>query len=637
MRRALLATLALVVPLASCRRETDVDRAFRERTLLVGNSAEPKALDPQLVTGVIEGKVISALFEGLAADDPASDEALPPGAALSWQPNATRDRWVFHLRRNARWSDGAPVTAHDFVFSYHRMLHPLLAAHYAGMLYPLANAEAYNRDRRGFILFGISPDPALPWDQLRDVNFEGRPDAGPNPPAPNPRFDALDPPARVRWLRHRGLDRLTRPQLEWIAADPASRFEWPATLPPPLRDAVLRRLLAHHGRDLWDLARVGVRALDDFTLELALHQPLPFLPALTRHHSWFPVPRHVVLQHGTIHARFTPWSEPPHHVGNGPFRLARWRIHEFIETERNPHYWQAGQVWLNAIRFIPIENPYTETRAFLAGQLHTTYVLPPDLVPAIRRSHPAALRQEPYVGTTFIRLNTTRPALDNPLVRSALSLAIDRRQLCRHILEGFSPATGLTPPMGSYQPEPTLRFDPPEARRRLAAAGFPDGRGFPRYTILISRPSGRAPAETIQAMWKQHLGIFADIANKDWGSYVSAQQALDYDMASANWIGDFLDPTTFLELWTRGGGNNNTGWHDPAYQDLLGQAARLPDPAARLATLRRAERLLLDAQPIIPLAWYARNYLHHPSVAGWHPLLLDNHPWKTIRFRANHE
>jgi oligopeptide transport system substrate-binding protein len=249
----------------------------------------------------------------------------------------------------------------------------------------------------------------------------------------------------------------------------------------------------------------------------------------------------------------------------------------------------------------------------------------------MRENYPQFLRQEPYVGTTFMRLNITRPGLDDPRVRRALSLAIDREALCRHIWEGFTPATSLTPVMGDYRPEPVLRFDPAEARSLLAEAGFPDGNGFPRYSILISRPAARASSEAVQAMWKQHLGILIDIENRDWGSYVSAQQNLDFDIASAGWVGDYLDPTTFLNMWTEGNGNNNTGWHDSRFETILASAARNPDPAARLEELRAAEKLLMEEQPILPMSWYARNYLHRPEVEGWHPLLLDNHPWKTIR------
>jgi oligopeptide transport system substrate-binding protein len=340
----------------------------------------------------------------------------------------------------------------------------------------------------------------------------------------------------------------------------------------------------------------------------------------------------VVLQFGKIHDRFTEWSRLGHLVGNGPFRLAKWRLHDFIEVRRNPHYWDAAKVWLDAVRFLPIENPYTEARAFLAGQLHTTYALPPDLIPEIRRSTPRFLHQEPYIGTTILRINTARSALGDPKVRRALSLAIDRSQICRHILEGYTPAQSLTPPMGSYHAEPALRHDPEEARRLLAEAGFPGGKGFPRFTMLISRPSARAVTEALQGMWKQELGILVDIQNKDWGSYLSAQRKLDYDMAWGSWIGDYLDPTTFLNLWTSGNGNNKTGWANHEYETLLRQAAHSPDPAQRFATLRRAERLLMDAQPVIPVSWYARNYLHAPCIQGWHPLLLDNHPWKSIRF-----
>jgi len=628
--RLIAPILALIALLPSCQRETEVERARAERIFLVGNSAEPKALDPHLVTGTIESNVITSLFEGLVADHPSEDDAVPPGAALRWEHNKTLDRWVFHLRRDGEWSDGAPLTAHDFVFAYHRMLHPDLAAPYAEMVYFLENGEAYNKDQRGFILFGLDPQPPLPWKQLQAVNFRGNEDLDISDLGDR-KFHELSDGGKKRWLRHKGLDSLKPLQLEWIAAAPSTRFDWPADVPETVRELILETLVKNHGRDLWEQARIGVRAIDDFTLELTLREPVPFLPAMTRHYTWFPVPRHVVLQHGTITDRFTPWSKLPNLVGNGPFRLREWRFHGHVEVERNPRYWDADAVWLKGIRFVPIENPYTETRAFLAGQLHTTHDLPPDLVDTMRDNYPQFLRQEPYTGTTFVRLNTTRPGLDDPRVRRAMSLAINRAELCEHIMEGYTPATSLTPEMGTYQPEPVLRFDPGAGRKLLAEAGYPGGKGFPRYTMLISRPSARASAEAVQAMWKQHLGILIDIENKDWGSYVSAQQNLDFDIARAGWIGDYLDPTTFLNMWTEGNGNNNTGWHSDEYEALLTEAANTADPDLRLATMRRAESVLMEAQPILPTSWYTRNYLHRPEVEGWHPLLLDNHPWKHIR------
>lgn len=534
LRRAMLRCLLTIsalscLALSSCQKETQVDRANREGILLVGNSAEPKALDHQLVTGVIESKIVTSLFEGLVADDPAKDDAAPAGAAVSWEHNEDMTEWVFRLQPDGKWSDGAPVTAHDFIFAYNRLLHPDFAGPYAEMLYFLKNAEEYNKGK------------------------------------------------------------------------------------------------------ITDFSQVGVSADDDFTLRLKLREPVPYLPSLTRHYTWFPVPRHVVLQHGKMTDRFTKWSTLEHLVGNGPFKIKKWRFHDFIEVERNPHYWNAANVGLNGIRFFPIENPYTETRAFLSGQLHTTYQLPSDLIRTVKKNDAQYLRQEPYVGTTFIRLNTTRPALSDPRVRQALSLTMDREQICEHIMEGFFPTVSLTPKMGAYEPEPKLSFNPEKARALLAEAGFPNGEGFPVFSLLIARPSARASAEATQAMWKKHLNIRVNIQNKDWGSYISAQQALDYDMASAGWIGDYLDPTTFLNLWTPGNGNNNTGWSDPKYEALLREAAVKSDPTERLKLFREAEALLMDAQPIIPISHYTRNYLLRPEVKGWNPLLLDNHPWEAIR------
>ena len=264
--------------LSSCQKETQVDRATREGILIVGNSAEPKSLDLHLVTGVIESKVIDALFEGLVANDPVSDDATPPGAATSWEHNADMTEWTFKLQPNGKWSDGVPVTAHDFVFSYHRLLHPDTAGPYAEMLYFLVNAEDYNKGR------------------------------------------------------------------------------------------------------ITDFSQVGVKALDDLTLQVKLREPVPFLPSLTRHYTWFPAPQHVILKYGTMTSPGNKWFMFPNMVGNGPFKLTKWRFHDVIECDRNPYYWDAANVSLNGIRFLPIENPYTETRAFLAGQIHTTYQLPPDLL-----------------------------------------------------------------------------------------------------------------------------------------------------------------------------------------------------------------------------------------------------------------
>jgi oligopeptide transport system substrate-binding protein len=528
MRLHLILLSLPLLAFVSCQKETEVERANREGIFLIGNSAEPKSLDHQLVTGVPESKITGALFEGLAGDHPSEDSTMLPGAAESWSHNEGLTEWIFKLQPEGKWSDGVPVTAHDFVFAYRRLLTPEFAAPYVDMLYFIENAEEFNKE------------------------------------------------------------------------------------------------------EIKDFSKVGVKAVDDLTLLIKLKEPVPFLPALTRHYTWFPVPEHAVLKHGSISDRFTDWCDLDNLVGNGPFMLKEWRFHDKIEVERNPYYWDAEAVGLNGIRFLPIENPYTEARAFLAGQLHSMYQLPPDLIQSIKETNPDYLRQEPYVGTTFVRINNTRPVLSDPRVRKALSLCIDREEMCKYIMEGFTPATSFTPKMGEYEPTPKLAFDPEQARALLAEAGFPDGKGFPRFSMLISKPSARSTAEAYQAMWKKHLNILIDIESMDWGSYNTAQQNLNFDLSAAGWIGDYLDPTTFLNMWTKGNGNNNTGWGNEKYEALLSKAAQEADAAQRLEILKQAEEVLMDEQPILPVSFYSRNYLHRPEVKGWHPLLLDNHPWKLL-------
>jgi oligopeptide transport system substrate-binding protein len=617
--------------LASCQKETQVERANREGILLVGNAAEPKALDHQLVTGVPESKIITAVFEGLVADDPTQDDGAPPGAAASWQHNEEMTEWVFHLQPEGKWSDGQRVTAEDFVFAYNRLLHPDFAGPYAEMLYFLENAEEYNKNRRAWIFLNKGAVEGVSWEKMKAIDFDKDVTVEIGDLGSAPKWEDLkNDDQRKRFAKSKGLDALPPVVLDWILGRVSDRYRWPSGVDLGHARRLLTVMRDRANDDLFVLSQVGVTADGPLTLRVKLREPVPYLPSLTRHYTWFPVPKHVVVKFGKMTDRFTKWSVLPNMVGNGPFKLTQWRFHDFIEVQRNPHYWDAAGVRLNGIRFYPIENQYTETRAFLSGQLHTTYQLPSDLIRTVKENAPQFLRQEPYVGTTFVRLNTKRPALSDPRVRQALSLTLNRKLLCEHIMEGYFPAPSLTPKMGTYEPEPKLTFDPEKARALLAEAGFPNGEGFPVYSMLISKPAARAGAEALQAMWAKHLNIRVNIQNMDWGSYISAQQSLNFDMASAGWIGDYLDPTTFLNMWTDGNGNNNTGWSHPNYEALLREAALKADPAERFRLFREAEALLMDAQPIIPISHYTRNYLLRPEVKGWQPLLLDNHPWAAI-------
>ena len=516
--------------LASCQKESQVAKASRGGILLIGNANEPKGLDPHSVSGVPEANILRALFEGLIADDPQSDAATPSGAALEVTPDATTTVWTAKLRPNGKWSDGMPVTAQDFAFSYERLLTPELGAKYSEMLYFLKGAEDFNKGKTT------------------------------------------------------------------------------------------------------DFSTVGVEVIDDETLRLTLRGPTPYFRQIIKHYTWTAVPRHVVLKHGKIGQRGNPWARSENIVGNGPYKLKSWRRTDHIEVERNPFYWDAANVTLNGVRFLPITNLYTEARMFRDGQLHVTYAATPEVVDLMKKEHPAELRQEPYVGTAFYRLNTRRKPLDDVRVRQALSFAVDRQAICDNVFRGYEPAYAMTPPMGDYDPPHIAGFDKEKARNLLAEAGYPGGKGFPRLKVLIaSRETAATLAQAVQAMFRETLGIEVEIENKEWNAYLVAMQDLDYDIASAGWVGDYLDPLTFLEMWTPGNGNNNTGWDNPEFVKLLQQSFQEADAARRFELLHQAETILVGEAPVLLIAWQARNYLIHPSVEGWHPLLLSNNPYQFIR------
>ncbi len=512
------------------RRETPAEIGVREQVLHLGNLSEPKDLDPHLVTGVSEHNVLSALLEGLVTEDPRTLEPVP-GVAARWEVSEDGLRYRFHLRPEARWSNGDPVTAADFAFAFQRMLSPRLGAPYAYMLYVLKGAEAF----------------------------------------------------------HRG---------------------------------------AHE-----DFAQVGVRVPDPHLLELTLNAPTPYFLALLSHNAWMPVHPPTILKFGPLDQIGAAWTPPEHFVGNGPFTLATWAPGQRIVVRRSETYWDRAVVRLREIHYHAIGDHNIEERAFRAGQLHVTGTVPIDRIAHYRERLPERLMIEPYIGCYYYQFNTRRPPLDDTRVRRALAMAVDRDLLVRHVTRGGEPpAEHFTPPdLAGYTARARLPSDPEAARALLAEAGFPGGAGFPKLELLYNNSDAHARvAQAVQQMWKQVLGIDITLVNMEWKVYLAHTVEGRYDIARAGWIGDYLDPNSFLDLWVTGGGNNRTGWENPAYDALIAEAARTPDPDARREVFQQAEALLLAEAPILPLYFYRSKSLIHPAVRGWHPNLLDRHPPKHL-------
>jgi oligopeptide transport system substrate-binding protein len=426
-----------------------------------------------------------------------------------------------------------------------------------------------------------------------------------------------------------------RPSLKWSNGDPlvADDFiqSWRRILNPKFAADnawylfALKNATAYNAGQLTDAAALGIRASDPRTLVLTLERPTPYLAALVSMPAWFPINPRVVSKFGALEQRGSDWTRPGNLVSNGAFLLREWRPNAHITAEKNPHHRDAATTQLARIMFFPVENPDVEERDFRAGQLHVTFNLPVTKIAAWRKNDPTKLRIDPTSQINFLRFNTTRPPLNDPRVRRALSLAVDRTALARTVLQGSrEPATAITPPRtGGYTARAAVNLNPDEARQLLAAAGFARGQGFPTIDIQC-RNDEIMPrlAEALQAMWHKELGLRTTITQLEQKTWVQNMQTLNYGISTAAWTADFPDPVTFLGMFTADSAYNWTGWKHADYEKFLADAALTADPQQRFELLQRAETLLLAESPVTPIHVGAQTYLIHPAVKGWDPAPL---------------
>jgi oligopeptide transport system substrate-binding protein len=628
-----LAALLIVGLTFSATRDEAADFRFL-------NNSELKSLDPQLTTGSPESRITDAVFEGLARFDQKTLGPVP-GAAHAWDLSADGTEYTFHLRKNARWTDGAPVTAHDFTRSWQRLLRPETAAEYAYMLFPIRHAEAFNTADAHATAIEKQILPALA--RLRAAT-PGRADASQwlrfvRENKLNDALRAFDAPLVIELLGRQqgGVSASELAELEPLLVRRAAELRHEA-----------REARAHFGKDR------GAVALDDFTLRVELRAPTPHFIELMSHHSAFPVPRAVA------EAKRAPndWYLPGNIVSNGPFRVKRWVVNDHLRLERNETYWGKDEVRLSRIDVLPNDNWTTSVNLYLTGAVDwLPRAIPAELAPALRKR--ADFYAEPGLSLYFFRLNTTKKPLDDRRVRKALNLAVDRKLIVTSVRElGELPATTIVPPgLDGYTPSETaIRFDVAEARRLLAEAGYPDGKGFPKVGLLFNTSEDhRKIADAIADQLRKNLGIEVGPYNQEWQSYLGTSRAMDYEMARGGWIGDYLDPNTFLDMWLTNGENNFTGFSSPLYDRLIRLAAdvtpfiadpeplleKLRDPAAirrelgaarsanaaerlaasariRFLLFREAEAILVnDEFPIIPMFFYVDIGLLRRHVKGF--------------------
>ncbi len=530
--RFLTGLFALALIAGCAKRETTVELGNRTQVLHQNIGAEPQDLDPPLMQTNSHYQVLMALYEGLTGYDP-QDLHPVPGVAERWDLSDDGLTYTFHLRTDAKWSNGDPVTAPDFAFSAQRTLSPALGSAYPFYYFVVRGAQDFATGKTK------------------------------------------------------------------------------------------------------DFATVGIRALDEHTLRIELHQPAPYLLFLLGSFAWMPVHRATVEKAGRFDQAYTGWTKPGKIVTNGPFELTEWKPGQEITVRRNPRYWDAANVRLNEIHFHLIENIETEERAFRSGQLHLTEYVPGSKLKNYHDNEPALLKTAPFFMTYFYGFDTTRPPFNDVRVRQAFSFALDRdRLIASEPYRGLRAARSYVPPGVdgyTYAGPDQLRFDPAEARRLLAAAGYPNGQGFPVVDITFPT-NGRHQqiAEVLQQMWQQHLGLHLKVVNKEGRVYYEELGQKRYQLARAGWVGDYLDAHAFLSVYVSDSGQNNSGWGSPAYDRLVHDSLNERDRTKRQAIYRELESIFLRELPVLPLFHDSSPHLVNPAVRGWYPNLLNYHPYQRM-------
>jgi oligopeptide transport system substrate-binding protein len=617
-RNLLTTLLALVVVVTSCTTTAKEQTFFgkvevpKENVLKYISGSEPESLDPQIGSGQPEARIYLALYEGLTEYDPKTTEAIP-ALAERWDVNQDISEFVFHLRKDGRWSNGDPITAHDFVYSLRRGTSPELAARYAYLTYYIKYAQPYN-EGKVFVR-----DPATGRFLLeQDLKPElAKPQAADHMAGDSPFHQYIHSPTRLT-----------------VAADEESRRE--EFEKNPGLEALLKgkEFVPIKGED------IGVEAIDNYTLRITLTQSAPFFIKMTPH------PFFRAIHRGAIEKHKEAWTQPSNIVTSGPYKLSVWKPYNELVLVKNAYYWDAAKVKLDRLVFYPIEDATTAMNLYKAGQVdavhnHTVPVAWLEKIRGLKDYMDA-----PEIAVSYFQINTTKAPMNDVRVRKAFNMSIDKVAL--------SKSRRITKPLTAFSPEGIFPnypqpkgdvFNPERARQLLAEAGYRDGAGkydpskFPVDQVEITyntAESNKAVSEYLQAQWKQNLGLTVRLKNMEWRTFLDHRAKLEYKgFARSGWIGDFMDPFTFLGLFYTKGGDNGTGWYDTKYVKMLDQANVTLDPQKRYELLAKAEAYLLDAQPLIPLSTDATNWMKKPYVKGMYPNPQTLHAWKYVYIESD--
>ncbi len=597
-----------------------------ENVLRYISGSEPETLDPQLPDGQPEARIFMALYEGLVEYGPRDQQPIP-SIAKSWEISPNVDEFIFHLRDNAKWSDGTPIRARDFVYSLRRGFAPETISRTAGLGYAIKYSSEFNGEKvfvkkggRFLNVADLDPKPAKPQMPFGpDTEF----------------YKFMHSPDRIT------LEGDEKKRTKELDADPKLKA---------LADgAEFVQVTADD---------IGVEAIDEYTLRITLKQSAPYFLGLLAHQFFRLVPQQAIEKHGKD------WTRPANIVTCGAFKIKQYKPYDQLIVERDPMYWDAANVHLDRIEFYPVEELSTIMNLYKAGSVDAflNHTVPTSWINEVRPYKDEYLNF-PEAATAYYAMNITKPPFNDIRVRRAFMNGLDRQALSdfRKItkpLYGKVPS-GIFPDYDkavekvgeeirkekNITPEAWANrnaLDAETARKLLTDAGFPvTKRGdtyscptFPTDTVAITfntNENNRSIAEFIQAQWKQNLGITIPLKTMEFKTFLPYFKSLQYEgFSQFLWSGDYMDPYTFLSLQYGKDNEGGAGFYDAKYDKMLDDANAELDPAKRFEMLARAEFYLMEQLPMVPLTINATNWLKKPYVKGMYPNPGTLLPWKFV-------
>lgn len=491
-------------------------KLHKEQKLVRNNGAEPQSLDPHKIQGVPEANLARDQFEGLVNID--LDGNIIPGVAESWE-NDDYKVWRFNLRKDAKWSNGDPVTAHDFVYSWKRLVTPETASPYASY---------------------------LEYAHIENVN------------------------------------------------DIVSGKADPDTL--------------------------AVKALDDYTFEVTLSEPVPYLDKLVGHTSVVPVHKETVEKYGNQ------WTSPKTFVSNGAYTLKNWVVNERIDLARNDQYWNNDKTVIDEVTFLAVTSEVTDVNRYRSGEIDMTYnALPTDIFPRLKKDIPEEVIVSPALCTYYYEMNNQKAPFNDPRVRGAIKLALDRDIIAEKVMgQGQTAAFGFTPPstvdMDAIEPEwfkLTQKERNEMAKKLLEEAGYNSSNPLTFNLLYNTSESHKKVAIAAASTLKKNAGIDVKLENQEWKTFLDSRQQGTYEVARAGWCADYNEPSSFLNIMVSTSSNNTSHYKSEAFDEAMRNSITAKTEEDRLKAYQAAEVILDKDSTIVPIYYYVQPRLVKPYVGGY--------------------